>query len=223
MSTGKLIVIEGLDGSGKATQTKLLCEHLIKSGKNICKLSFPDYNEPSSALVKMYLNSEFGSSPEDVNAYAASSFYAVDRYASYKKFWKQKYENGQIIIADRYTTSNAIYQLGRLDKNLWDGYINWLEDYEYNKLELPRPDLVIYLDMPVEISQKFMTKRYEGDETKKDIYEKNISFLNKCRNTSLYAAEKLGWKVVSCSENGVPKTIETISRVINSLIEEVIS
>ncbi len=223
MSRGKLIVIEGLDGSGKATQTKLLCEKLKSKGKSVCKLSFPDYNEPSSVLVKMYLNSEFGSGPEDVNAYAASSFYAVDRYASYKKFWKDKYENGQFIVADRYTTSNAIYQLGRLDKSLWDEYINWLEDYEYNKLGLPKPDLVIYLSMPVEISQQFMTKRYDGNESKKDIHEKNIEFLNNCRKTSLYAAERLGWKVIPCSENGIPKTINEINNVIESLIEEVIS
>lgn len=223
MSRGKLIVIEGLDGSGKATQTDLICESLKNKGNSVCKLSFPDYNDPSSALVKMYLNSEFGSSPEEVNAYAAASFFSVDRYASYKRFWKDKYENGQIILADRYTTSNAIYQLARLKKSLWNEYITWLEDYEYGKLGLPKPDMVIYLDMPIDISQKFMTKRYDGDESKKDIYEKNVDFLKKCRNTSLYAAEKLGWKIVNCSTNGQPKTIKEISDNIENLIEEVIS
>lgn len=223
MSRGKLIVIEGLDGSGKATQTKMICEKLENKGNIICKLSFPDYNEPSSALVKMYLNSEFGPSPDSVNVYAASSFYAVDRYASYKKFWEYKYKNGQIIIADRYTTSNIIYQLGRLDKSLWSGYIKWIQDYEYNKLNLPEPDMVIYLDMPVEISQRFMSERYNGDETQKDIYEKNIDFLNKCKKTSLYAAEKLNWKIVSCCENGKPKTIKEINSIIENLIEGVIS
>lgn len=223
MPRGKFIVIEGLDGSGKATQTNLIYEHLQKRGNSVCKLSFPDYNDPSSSLVKMYLNSEFGPSPEDVNAYAVSSFFAVDRYASYKRFWKDKYENGQVILADRYTTSNAIYQLARLEKSLWNEYITWLEDYEYGKLELPKPDMVIYLDMPIDISQRFMTKRYDGDESKKDIYEKNINFLEKCRNTSLYAAEKLGWKIINCSENGKPRTISEINNNIENLIEEVIS
>lgn len=222
MSKGKFVVIEGLDGSGKATQTELICKKLTKRNKKFCKLSFPDYNEPSSALVKMYMNSEFGSSPDDVNVYAAASFYAVDRYASYKKFWKCNYENGQIIIADRYTTSNEIYQLCRLEKSQWDGYLKWLEDYEYSKLGLPKPDLVIYLDMPVEVSQKLMKGRYNGDESKKDLYEKNVEFLKKCRETAMYTAKKFGWKVVSCSENGAPRPIDEINDLIENLIEPLI-
>ena len=222
MKDGRLIVLEGLDGSGKATQTELICKKLTKRNKKFCKLSFPDYNEPSSALVKMYMNSEFGSSPDDVNVYAASSFYAVDRYASYKKFWKRNYENGQIIIADRYTTSNEIYQLCRLEKSQWDGYLEWLEDYEYSKLGLPKPDLVIYLDMPVEVSQKLMKSRYNGDDSKKDLYEKNVDFLKKCRETAMHTAKKFGWKVVSCSENGAPKPIGEISDLVENLIEPLI-
>ncbi len=220
MSTGKFIVIEGLDGSGKATQTKLICEKLKKKHKKVCQLSFPDYNEPSSALVRMYLNSEFGDSPDDVNVYAASSFYAVDRYASYKRFWKDKYEGGQTIVADRYTTSNAIYQLCRLDREDWDEYIEWMEDYEYGKLELPQPDLVVYLDMQVDVSQMLMQERYNGDDSKKDLHEKDVEFLKKCREAAMYSAKKLGWKVVNSSENGVPKPIEEINKAIEILIEQ---
>ncbi len=220
MSTGKFIVIEGLDGSGKATQTKLICEKLKKKHKKVCQLSFPDYNEPSSALVRMYLNSEFGDSPDDVNVYAASSFYAVDRYASYKRFWKDKYEGGQTIVADRYTTSNAIYQLCRLDREDWDEYIEWVEDYEYGKLELPQPDLVVYLDMQVDVSQMLMQERYNGDDSKKDLHEKDVEFLKKCREAAMYSAKKLGWKVVNSSENGVPKPIEKINKAIEILIEQ---
>ena len=183
-------------------------------------MSFPDYTQPSSALVKMYLNSEFGKSPDDVNVYAVSSFYAVDRYASYKKFWKSRYEDGQLIIADRYTTSNAIYQLCRLPENLWDEYIMWLEDYEYNKLSLPKPDLVVYLDMPIEISQKLMKSRYNGDESKKDLHEKNVEFLKKCREAAMYASKKLNWKIISCCENEIPKPIYEINCAIESLIED---
>ena len=220
MSTGKFIVIEGLDGSGKATQTKLICEKLKKKHKKVCQLSFPDYNEPSSALVRMYLNSEFGDSPDDVNVYAASSFYAVDRYASYKRFWKDKYEGGQTIVADRYTTSNAIYQLCRLDREDWDEYIEWVEDYEYGKLELPQPDLVVYLDMQVDVSQMLMQERYNGDDSKKDLHEKDVEFLKKCREEAMYSAKKMGWKVVNSSENGVPKPIEKINKAIEILIEQ---
>ncbi len=220
MSTGKFIVIEGLDGSGKATQTKLICEKLKKKHKKVCQLSFPDYNEPSSALVRMYLNSEFGDSPDDVNVYAASSFYAVDRYASYKRFWKDKYEGGQTIVADRYTTSNAIYQLCRLDREDWDEYIEWMEDYEYGKLELPRPDLVVYLDMQVDVSQMLIQERYNGDDSKKDLHEKDVEFLKKCREAAMYSAKKLGWKVVNSSENGGPKPIEEINKAVEILIEQ---
>ena len=118
--SGKLIVIEGLDGSGKATQTALLCEALEKMGKKIRRITFPDYKEPSSALIKMYLGGEFGDDPGAVNAYAASSFYAVDRFASFIKFWKDFYLAGGLVIADRYATSNAIYQMGKLPKSGWD-------------------------------------------------------------------------------------------------------
>ena len=145
---GKLIVIEGLDGSGKATQTAMLRSKLLQLNLKYYQVSFPDYNSSSSSLVKMYLNSEFGESPNDVNAYAATSFFAVDRYSSYIKSWKDKYQNGYIIVADRYTTSNVIYQMSKLGIDNWDYYIDWMQDYEYNKLGLPKPDKVIYLDMP---------------------------------------------------------------------------
>lgn len=171
----RLIVLEGLDGSGKTTQFNLIKEYLQAKGVKIKPISFPDYEQPSSALVKMYLNGEFGSDAQSVNAYAASSFYAVDRYASYKKFWEEEYLNGSCILAARYTTSNCIYQMVKLAPDQWDGYIEWLCEYEYNKLQLPKPDLVIFLDMPIEVSQKLMTERYSGDESKK-IFTNQISY-----------------------------------------------
>lgn len=172
--SAKFIVIEGLDGSGKATQTKILFDKISAMGKSIKRLEFPDYANESSALVKMYLGGEFGSNPNDVNAYAASSFYAVDRVASFLKFWKKDYENSDVILSDRYATSNIIYQMSKLDKSEWDNFIEWQEDFEYNKLSVPKPDKVIYLDVKPEVSQKLMSKRYEGDEGKK-IYTKRIS------------------------------------------------
>lgn len=222
MKKGKLIVIEGLDGSGKATQTGILLNQLRYLNKNVSRVSFPDYTQKSSTLVKMYLNSEFGQTPEEVNAYAASSFYAVDRYASYIKCWQSKYINGQIILADRYTSSNAIYQLSKLPSEEWDSFLHWMEDYEYNKLGLPRPDLTIYLDMPIEISQKFMTNRYNGREDLKDLHERDIKFLGKCRNSALYSSKKLGWHVITCNNGTDPKPVDEIHKSIFELVKDVI-
>lgn len=214
----KLVVIEGLDGSGKSTQFEKVQEHLKLKGINIKGISFPDYDEESSALVKMYLNGEFSNNASDVNAFAASSFYAVDRYASYKKYWEQDYKNGAFILAARYVTSNCIYQMVKLPENKWDKYIDWLEDYEYKKLELPEPDLVIFLDMPIEISQKLMSGRYNGDESKKDIHEANVKFLYDCRKAALYTAKKQGWKIINCSDGENPLSIDEITSGILDLI-----
>lgn len=218
MVNQNLIVIEGLDGSGKGTQTTMLCERIRQSGRRMKHISFPNYDESSAALVKSYLAGEFGSSPNSVNAYAASSFYAVDRYAAYKKHWNTDYINGVNIIADRYTTSNAVYQMTKLSEDKWDDFLMWLEDYEYNLLELPRPNKVIYLDMPPQVSQKLMSGRYSGDESKKDIHESNVLFQQSCRSSALYAAVKLGWDVIECSMNGQPRSIEDIADEIWNLI-----
>lgn len=207
----KFIVIEGLDGSGKATQTKILFDKISATGKTVKKLEFPDYANESSALVKMYLGGEFGSNPNDVNAYAASTFYAVDRVASFLKFWKKDYESDSVILSDRYATSNIIYQMSKLDKTDWDSFIEWQEDFEYNKLAVPKPDKIIYLDVEPEVSQKLINKRYEGDESKKDLHEKNFAFLLECRKSALYAAKKCGWIVINCCENGEIKPIEVIA------------
>ena len=152
MNKGKLIVLEGIDGSGKSAQFRRLCARLEKDGIDYNHIVFPRYDQDSSALIRMYLAGEFGTHPDDVNAYAASSFYAVDRYSSFKKYWQKDYLGGSVIVCDRYTTSNAIYQMCKLKKSLWDEYLTWLYDYEYNKLELPRPDAVIYLDVDIKIN-----------------------------------------------------------------------
>ncbi len=211
----KIIVIEGLDGSGKATQTKILEETLLGKGKKVKRLEFPDYASPSSSLVKMYLGGEFGNNPGDVNAYAASAFYAVDRVASFLKSWKSDYENGSVILSDRYATSNIIYQMSKTDSSQWDSFIEWQNDFEYKKLGLPKPDMVIYLDVEPEVSQKLMEKRYHGDNSKKDLHEKNLGFLLECRKSALYAAQKCGWTVINCCENGEIKDIEKIAYEIN--------
>ena len=219
---GKLIVIDGLDGSGKSTQFELLKKILSDRGISVRAISFPEYDKPSSALVKMYLNGEFSNNAEDINAYAASSFYAVDRYASYKLYWENDYKSGSVILASRYVSSNAIHQMVKLPESEWDSYLKWLIDYEYNKMAIPKADKVIFLDMPVEISQKLLSKRYNGDENRKDIHESNIKYLHNCRKSALYAAKKLNWSVVTCSdgENALPT--EVISKEILKIIDEVI-
>lgn len=218
----KLVVLEGLDGSGKSTQFEKLSEYLIKKGVKFKPISFPDYDQPSSALVKMYLNGEFSKSAEDVNAYAASSFYAVDRYASYKKFWENDYMDGTFILAARYVTSNCIYQMVKLPERSWDEYLQWLGEYEYGKLGLPEPDMVIFLDMPVEISQKLMSGRYDGDESKKDIHESNVAFLNSCRKAALYTAKKQGWKVLPCSDGENALSINDIHEKLKELVDSIL-
>lgn len=153
---GKLIVLEGIDGSGKATQSGLLEDHLIKRGKDVMHISFPDYGSPSSALVKMYLNGDFGRAPGDVNPYAASMLYAVDRFASFRMKWKSFYENGGVVIADRYTTSNMVHQMTKYDdEGKRKEFLSWLDHMEYEELELPRPDVVILLDVPPAVSKNW--------------------------------------------------------------------
>ncbi len=198
---GKIIVIEGLDGSGKNTQAKLLLNYFDNQKISARYLSFPDYSSLSSSLVKMYLNSEFGNSPDDVNAYAAASFYAVDRYASFKKDWRKNYLNGDIIVCDRYTTSNAIYQMCKLDKKYWKNYLSWLYDYEYNKLNIPKPDIIIYLKVMVEISQKLINKRYLENNGKKDLHESNVLFLKKCEETVNFISSQDNWHIINCYDN----------------------
>lgn len=215
---GKLIVIEGLDGSGKSTQIEVLKNKL--NGKNVHQIKLPDYDSPSSSLVKMYLGGDFGKNPEDVNAYAASAFYAVDRFANYKTKWKEYYDNGDIIISDRYTTSNAYHQATKIAEQDRKDFFKWLEDFEYGLIAIPKPDIVIYLDMPVEISQKMMSERYRGDENKKDIHESNVAYLLQCRQAALSAADEMGWKVIKCNDGDKPRTIEDIGNEIYDIVSK---
>lgn len=214
---GKLIVIEGLDGSGKSTQLELLPKNLLKHGIESRTVSFPNYDSDSSALVKMYLGGQFGTKPNDVNGYAASLFYAVDRYASFKIDWGKYYNSGGTVVSGRYTTSNAVHQTSKLPESEWEQFLDWLYDLEYNKVQIPKPDKVIFLDMPVEVSQKLLSHRYSGDEAKKDIHESDTEYLNKCRKAAMFTAKYSGWTIIPCSENGEPRTIEDIA---NDVLKE---
>ena len=201
---GKLIIFEGLDGSGKGTQTNLLCQALRAKGEEPMQITFPDYESDSSALVKMYLSGQFGQKPDDVNAYASSTFYAVDRFASYKTRWGDFYRRGGLVVSDRYPTSNAVHQCSKLPPMHWDGFLEWLFDFEYKKMGIPAPDAVVYLSVEVEVSQRLIAERYHGDTNKMDIQEKDIEYLARSRAAAEYCARKLGWERIVCTkeENG---------------------
>jgi dTMP kinase len=221
---GKLIVIEGADGSGKSTQFQLLTERLTKENRAFKRLVFPRYAEPSSALIRMYLGGEFGSNPSDVNCYAASTFYAVDRYASYKQDWGQWYEQGGVVLADRYTTSNAVHQASKVQGEDQAQFLKWLYEFEYDRLGLPQPDLIIYLDMPTDFTERLMRRREQDTNTKADIHEKDTAYLAACRRTGRAAAQFYGWTVVDCVQDGVMRSIEDIHQEIyahvTKLLEE---
>ena len=219
---GKLAVIEGLDGCGKSTQFERCAENLTQKGVAVKAISFPDYAQPSSTLVRMYLDGQLSDYADDINGYAAASFYAVDRYASFKQFWEKDYNQGKLILAARYVTSNLIYQMSKLEKEHWDEFTDWLYDYEYNRLGLPMPDKVIFLDMPLEVSQKLLAARYEGDESKKDIHEANMEYMKRCREAAYFSAQKLGWEMIDCSDGISPLPIDTINNKLMDKLGELI-
>ena len=217
---GKIIVIEGTDGSGKSTQFRLLTQRLQQEGTEFKTLVFPQYSEPSSALIRMYLGGEFGTDPSDVNAYAASAFYAVDRYASYKKDWGQWYQQGGLIVSDRYTTSNAVHQTSKEPAEKQGEFLKWLYEFEYDRLGLPSPDLVIYLDVPTAFTEQLMRHREQETNTKADIHEQNTQYLATCRETGRTAANFYGWNVIQCVQDGNMRSIEDIHQEIYGLVKD---
>lgn len=225
MQKGKLIIIEsGSDSSGKATQTKKLYDRLKQEGHNIKKVTFPNYESEACAPVKMYLNGDFGTHPDDVNAYVASTFYAIDRFASYKMEWKKFYEDGGIIISDRYTTSNMVHQAVKMKDSEKDDFLDWLYDLEFNKYGLPVPDCVIFLDMPPEVSQELMKDRLNKitGEAKKDIHESDKEYLNRSYYNSLGICDKYSWNRVNCVQNGELRTIDDINNEIYDMVSKIL-
>ncbi len=217
---GKLIVFEGTDGSGKSTQFRKLTERLEGEQVTFQKLVFPQYEKESSALIRMYLHGEFGSRPDDVNAYAASTFYAVDRYASYRQVWEEYYQNGGLLLSDRYTTSNAVHQASKEPEEKRAAFFDWLYDLEFEKMGLPKPDLVIYLDVPTEMTEQLMRSREQATGTSADIHEKDLDYLRTCRKTAAEAAAHYGWAKISCVRDGQLRSIEDIHEEVYRLVKQ---
>ncbi len=224
---GILIAIEGTDSSGKQTQSERLYKALTDTGVDARLVSFPAYESDSSALVKMYLAGEFGTDPESVNAYAASTFYAVDRYATYKKDWGDDYDKGTVIVADRYVPSNLIHQASKIDNpDKKSEFISWLCELEYDRLGLPRPDATIFLDMPTETAQKLMAERANkiDNSDKKDIHERNAEYLKKSYENAKGIAKSLSWNVVACADgDGNVRNIDDISNEIRDIVRNIIN
>ena len=209
-----LIVLEGSDGSGKATQTTRLYERLQNLGVDVIRVSFPNYESESSALIKMYLRGDFGATAEEVNPYAAATFYAVDRFASFQS-WKDFYAGDGVILADRYVGSNMAHQSAKIRRKAdREKFLNWLDSFEYKRLKLPRPDLTIFLDMPPKIAA--MLRRERGRE---DIHESDAAYMLRSYNAYKEIAEKFQWKVINCASGNFAKSAIDIHEEIFSLVE----
>ncbi|MCF0136779.1 MAG: deoxynucleoside kinase [Oscillospiraceae bacterium] len=217
---GKLIVIEGIDGSGKSAHYRRVCRHLEDDGIAYNHIVFPRYDKESSALIRMYLGGEFGSNPNDVNAYAASTFFAVDRFASYRSDWGDTYNGGGFILSDRYTTSNAVHQGAKLPDAELEAFFRWLYDLEYVKLGLPKPDLVLYLDVDIETSLARMRRRQEKTNTTADIHEKDVAYLENCLRVADKAADYYGWLRIPFIKDGQERSIEEKHAEIYGIITE---
>ena len=218
MAKGKLIVLEGIDGSGKSAQFRRLRARMENDGIAYTHIVFPRYEKESSALIRMYLGGQFGSKPEDVNAYTASTFYAVDRFASYREDWGEIYENGGLILSDRYTTSNAVHQGSKLPEEELPAFFDWLQDLEYGKMGLPQPDLVLYLDVDVELSLARMRRRQQKTHTSADIHEQDVAYLERCLRTARLAAAHYGWRSIPFLKDGKERELDEKNQEIYSIL-----
>lgn len=218
-----LIVIEGSDGAGKETQTGLLKTAFEKAGKEFVSVSFPNYSEEYSAPVRMYLKGAFGEKPSDVSAYAASVLFSVDRFASFRTQWKDAYESGMPVIADRYIPSNMIHQAAKIeDPAEREAFLNWVESFEYGIMGLPQPTIIFFLDMPPEMSKALRENRKNKSDggMSKDIHERNEAYMYASYKTACQVAAKYGWQRIRCVEAGRLKTIEEIHAEIVRILQD---
>lgn len=222
---GKLIVIDGTDGSGKQTQMEILENKLKEGNIDYKKISFPNYNSPSSSLVKMYLSGEFGQDAKKVSPYIASTFFAADRYATYKKELEEYYENGGLILADRYTTANMVHQAGKIkDEVERKKFLDWLWDLEFNLYKIPVPTKVFFLDMPPEYTIKLMENRKNkfAENEIKDIHERDRVHLQESYEAACKLAKSYNWVKINCIHNEEIRTIEEIGKEIFNIVKEIL-
>lgn len=220
---GKVFVIDGTDGSGKQTQFERLQNRLTEEGIDYRTVSFPNYDSPSSALVKMYLSGEFGENAKDVSPYIASTFYAADRYATYTTKYKEYYENGGIILADRYTTANMVHQAGKIqDKEEREKFLDWLWNLEFELYGLPVPTEVFFLKMPPEKALELIKNRENKftHSTQKDIHERDKSHITDSFNAACSVAQKYNWYTVECIKEEQVRTIDDIHEEIYQEIKK---
>ena len=221
--TGKLFVIDGTDGSGKQTQFQKLIERLESENIDFKTVSFPNYDSPSSSLVKMYLAGDFGKNAKEVSPYIASTFYAADRYATFQTGFKEYYNNGGIILADRYTTANMVHHAGKIsDKKERKKFMEWLYDLEFNLYGLPEPTEVFFLNMPVEKSLELMKDRENKitKESKKDIHESDVEHLKDSYNSACEVAKEYNWSEIKCIKEEKIRTIEDIHEEIYAIVQQ---
>ncbi len=224
MKKGKIIVVEGTDGSGKNTQVNLLRENLEKKYEKVRNISFPYYDSPSSGLIKMYLEGEFGTDAMAVSPYVASTFYAADRYAAYKTDFGEFYRQGGILIADRYVSSNMLHQASKIDNfEERKKFLDWLYDLEYHIYQIPEPDQVFFLNMPLEYSSQLLSHRAKKfDTTKDDIHESNQAYMKKSYQTACELCKECGWEEIHCVKNGAIRTIEDIQQELENKVEKLL-
>lgn len=219
-----LIAIEGVDASGKQTHTSLLSDHLAARGVEARRLDFPVYDSDSSAGVRMYLNGELGSRADDISAYAASTLFAADRFLSFKKDWHKDYEEGRVILCDRYVGSNMIHQACKTEGAEREKFLGWLADLEYGIYGLPKPDITIFLDMPPEFSREIIKTRNNkiNDSEKKDIHERDDGYLERSYRTACEVAERFGWTRISLIHGGRLRMIEDVSSEVCSYADHIL-
>lgn len=219
----KLIVIDGLDGCGKATQCAKLASRIEGAGLAQTQISYPDYTQPSSTLVQLYLQGDISKDVNAVNPYAASVFYSADRYISYEKHWKDSWVRDSVVVADRYTSANIVHQMCKLPSEQWLDFITWLEELEYNLMGLPRPDLVIMLDVDLQVSASLLDNRYSGDQSKLDIHEANKEYQAGCQKAARFAAELLGWTLIRCNTGNAMRSIDDLAQEIWTKVQPLIA
>ncbi len=219
---GPVIVIDGLDGSGKQTQTELLYKRLQQEGRAVRLAQFPSYGKPWAGPVEAYLRGDFGALAGDVNPYAASTFYAVDRFCAQQADWGSFVESGGTLLCDRYTSSNAIHQGAKLPASERGAFFSWLQQLEHDKMGIFRPDIVLFLDMPLDCALKLMENRLNKatGAAQKDIHERDKAYLTTCREAACQAVSQLGWQVISCAESGAVRPILDIHEQIYKQLQQ---